>query len=168
MLSGLGRVHADMLHALSDHVNSLHSMTGQAGDPKAISGGLRLKRAIHQARAVTDITSDTALSLRAGVHYDTLMNWYAERTVPRPAELKKVADALGVRMADLMDVYEGRDPRPPSLEEAIGELVDEIRVFVHEARLSRIAQDESTSAILRALGAIAHPSRTENGSASRR
>jgi transcriptional regulator with XRE-family HTH domain len=141
----------------------------RAGEPKTISGGLRLKQAIHQARAVTDLTSDTALSLRAGVHYDTLMNWYSERTVPRPAELKKVADALGVRMADLMDVYEGRDPRPPSLEEAIGELVDELRVFVHEARLSRVQQDESTSAILRALGAIAHPARglagTPSGSA---
>jgi transcriptional regulator with XRE-family HTH domain len=148
-------------------------MNARAGEPKTISGGLRLKQAIHQARAVTDITSDTALSVRAGVHYDTLMNWYSERTVPRPAELKKVADALGVRMADLMDVYEGRDPRPPSLEEAIAELVDEMRVFVHEARLSRVQADESTSAILRALGAIAHPGRalagtpTDTGAAAR-
>jgi hypothetical protein len=62
-----------------------------------------------------------------------------------------------------MAVYEGRDPRPPSLEDAIAELVDEIRVFVHEARLSRVQQDESTSAILRALGAIAHPGRALAG-----
>jgi transcriptional regulator with XRE-family HTH domain len=138
-------------------------MTDRTAGPKTLSGGTRLKQAIHQARALTEITSDTSLALKAGVHYDTLMNWYAERTVPRPAELKKVADVLGVRMADLMDVYEGRDPRPPALEDAIAELVDELRVFVHEARLSRVQSDESTSAILRALGAIAHPGRALAG-----
>lgn len=118
-------------------------------------GGAALKEAIHIARARSDITSDSQLALKANVHYDTLMNWYAERTTPRPAELKKVADVLGIRYTDLMDAFEGRDPQPPSLEEAIVELVDELRVFVLESRLSRAAQEESTASILRALGALA-------------
>jgi transcriptional regulator with XRE-family HTH domain len=64
---------------------------------------------------------------RAQVSYDTLMNWYAGRTTPRPNELKKVADAIGVRLVDLMDAYEGREPEPPTLVDAIWALVDELR-----------------------------------------
>lgn len=103
------------------------------------------------------MTSDTRLALAAGVSYDTLMNWFSGRTVPRPAELKRVGDAIDLRLVDLMDAYDGRDPSPPSLEASIAELVAELRVFVHEARLSRALQEESTAAILRALGAAGRP-----------
>ncbi|HET7029133.1 MAG TPA: helix-turn-helix transcriptional regulator [Candidatus Limnocylindrales bacterium] len=135
------------------------------------AGGQALKTAIHIARERVEIPSDRQLALRAGVSYDTLMNWFAERTIPRPAELGKVAKLLDVRLVELMDVYEGRDPQPPSLEARIAELVDELRVFVHEARLQRAANEESTAAILRALGAMARggpgprgtPSGTEPG-----
>jgi transcriptional regulator with XRE-family HTH domain len=132
-------------------VNTLPPVTEQRG------GGGALKQAIHVAREQAEIPSDRQLAFKAGVSYDTLMNWFSERTVPRPAELKKVADVVGVRMVELMDVYEGRDPRTPGLEERLAELVDELRVFVHESRLSRAHQEESTAAILRALGALARP-----------
>ncbi len=123
-------------------------------EPQTPRGGEALKTAIHVARERAGITSDTQLARQAGVSYDTLMNWFGGRTLPRPTELKRVADAVGVRLVELMDAYEGRDPQPPSLEERMGELIDELRVFVHEARLQRAANEESTAAILRALGAL--------------
>lgn len=127
----------------------LHSMTEEVQE----TGGEAIKRAIHVARAKADITSDTQLALQAGVSYDTLMNWYGNRTTPRPAELKKVADTLGVRYIDLMDAWEGRDPQPPDLIAVIGQLVDEIRVAVVEMRMGRVQQEEQTAALLRAMGA---------------
>lgn len=113
------------------------------------SAGLRLKQALHvaRARARPPVTSDTQLSLRAQVHYDTLQNWYSGRTIPRPAELRKVADALGVKYGDLQDAYDGRDPEPPTLVMAIEALIAELR----EARQQ---QAESTEAIMRVLGAM--------------
>ena len=112
------------------------------------SGGQALKRSIHMARERKGIPSDMQLARAAGISYDTLMNWYSGRTVPRPAELKKVADATGTTLVALMDAYEGRDPEPPTLVEAIRELVAEMR-------LSRAQQDEATVAMLHALGAMA-------------
>jgi transcriptional regulator with XRE-family HTH domain len=90
-------------------------------------GGKALKQAIHVARARTDITSDAQLALRSGVHYDTFMNWFGDKTVPRPHEVKKVADVLGVRYGDLLAAYEGHDPQPPELHVVIRELVEQIR-----------------------------------------
>lgn len=121
-----------------------------------MTGGQALKRAIHVARARTDMTSDMELSRRAGVSYDTLMNWYGDKTTPRGHELKKVADALGIRYASLMDAWEGRPSEPPPLQEAIRELVVEMR-------LSRAQQDEATMAILRALGAVLPASPSPRG-----
>lgn len=112
-------------------------------------GGQALKVAIHVARAKTDMASDMALALRAGVHYDTLMNWYSERTTPRPHELSKVARALDVSLNDLMAAWEGRPIEPPPLQDAIRELVEELR-------LTRAQQHESTMALLQAIGALHH------------
>lgn len=95
-------------------------------------GGQALKRAIHVARERAGIPSDMQLARRSGVSYDTLMNWYAERTVPRPSELKKVAEQAGTSLVALMDAYEGRDPEPPTLVEALGELVAELRASRQE------------------------------------
>lgn len=132
-------------------------------------GGEALKRAIRVARARTDITSDTALALQAGVHYDTLMNWYGNRTTPRPFEVKKVAAVLGIPYGDLMAAYEGYDPEPPPLQDAVRELVGEMRALIAESRLARAQQDEATMALLRALGALAQrdpdPPETPGGSA---
>jgi transcriptional regulator with XRE-family HTH domain len=110
--------------------------------------GQRLKEAIHvaRARARPPVTSDRQLALRAGVHYDTLMNWYAGRTLPRGHGLRAVADVLGARYSDLQDAYDGRDPEPPTLVEAIQELIAELREGRREQR-------EATDAILRTLGA---------------
>ncbi|HET7029966.1 MAG TPA: helix-turn-helix transcriptional regulator [Candidatus Limnocylindrales bacterium] len=116
------------------------------------AGGQALKTAIHIARERVEIPSDRQLAFRAGVSYDTLMNWFAERTIPRPAELGKVAKVLDVRLVELMDVYEGRDPQPPGLEQRLGELIDELRIAVMEMRMGRVQQEEQTAALLRALG----------------
>lgn len=117
-------------------------------------GGAALKKAIHVARARAGITSDMQLSLKAGVHYDTFMNWYGERTVPRPAELKKVADVLGISYADLMAVYEGRDPEPQPLQDAVSDLTDAVRELVAEIREERERGQDAAEAILRAAAAL--------------
>ena len=115
------------------------------GEP--IIGGQALKAAIHVARARAGIPSDVQLTRVSGVSYDTLMNWYAERTVPRPHELKKVATALGASYADLMAVYEGRAAEPVPLDQAIRELAAEIRV-------TRQAQDSHVAALVGAVEAL--------------
>lgn len=119
--------------------------------------GPALKQAIHVARIQAGIATDIELARRAGVSYDTLMNWYSERTTPRPAEMAKVGKVVGLRLVDLMDTWEGRDPQPPALEEVLRELVAEIRVATYEERKSRIALEEATATILRALGVSARP-----------
>lgn len=95
-----------------------------------LNGGPALKRAIHVARARTDMTSDMELARRAHVSYDTLMNWYGDKTVPRPHEVKKVGDVLGVSYGDLIAAWEGKDPEPPVLVDKIDELITEIRELV--------------------------------------
>lgn len=105
-----------------------------------------LKRALRSARSKAGITSDVDLAVRSGVHLQTIQNWMYGKTTPRPSELSKVARVLDVRMADLMAIYEGRNPEPPPLQDAIRELVAELR-------LSRIQQHEATMALLQAIGA---------------
>lgn len=112
-----------------------------------IVGGAAIKQAIHVARAKAGITSDVQLAARSGVSYDTFMNWYGDKTTPRPAEVKRVADTLGISYGDLIAAYEGRDPEPQPLQDAIRDLIVEMR-------LSRAQQDEATLALLRALGAV--------------
>jgi transcriptional regulator with XRE-family HTH domain len=129
----------------------------------ADGGGAALKRAIHVARARTEYTSDMQLAKAANVSYDTLMNWYADKTTPRAFEVRKVAATLGVPFTDLYAAYEGRDPEPPPIQDAIRELVDELRVMVSESRLARAQQDEATMALLRAVGALARGSRGPSG-----
>lgn len=109
--------------------------------------GERLKRAIHVGRARNNILYDTDLSIRSGVSYDTLMNWFGGKTVPRGAELRRVGQAIGITYAELMAAYEGHDPEPPPLQDAIKELVVEMR-------LSRAQQDEATLALLQAVAAL--------------
>jgi hypothetical protein len=111
-------------------------------------GGQALKQAIHVARARASITSDMQLALRAGVHYDTFMNWYSDRTTPRAHELSKVARVLDVPLADLLAAWEGRDVEPPALHESIRELVAELRA-------SRASQDATTAALMHALAELA-------------
>lgn len=110
-------------------------------------GGQALKVAIHIARAKTDMTSDSQLARRAGVHYDTLMNWFSERTVPRPFELSKIAKVLDVSLNDLLSAWEGRPVEPPPLQDAIRELVEEMR-------LQRAQEHEATMALLQAIGSL--------------
>lgn len=110
-------------------------------------GGKALQRAIHVARARAGYTSDTQLALSAGVSYDTLMNWYGNRTTPRPHEVKKVAVTLGVPYDDLMAAYEGREREPQPLQDAIRDLIGEMR-------LQRVEQARATETLQKALEAL--------------
>lgn len=116
----------------------------------ALKGGAALKQAIHIARARTDITSDMELARRSQVSYDTFMNWFGDKTTPRPHEVKKVADVLGVSYGDLIAAWEGEDPEPKPLADAIRDLIVELR-------LDRLERRESIDALVRALTARADP-----------
>jgi len=50
-----------------------------------LSGGAALKQAIHIARERAELTSDIQVAIKAGISYDTLMNWFGNKTTPRPA-----------------------------------------------------------------------------------
>lgn len=115
-----------------------------------------LKAVIRARRSIVGITSDSDLATRAGVHLETLQNWMYGKTTPRPHQLSKVAQVLDIPMADLAAVYEGRDILPPPLQDAIRELVEELR-------LSRAQQHEATMALLAALGAATGQDRDRRG-----
>jgi transcriptional regulator with XRE-family HTH domain len=117
----------------------------------AESGGARLKQAVHVARAKAGITSDTQLALRANVSYDTLMNWYGGKTVPRGHELEKVAKATGTSLWVLQAAYEGRAPEPPPLQDAIRELVGGLSALVDELQQDRTARAEAIEVRLRTV-----------------
>ena len=120
------------------------------------TGGARLKQAIHIARERAELTSDIQVAVKAGISYDTLMNWFGNKTTPRPAELRKVAEALDIRYGVLMDAYEGRETEPPPLHVVIRELIAEMR-------LGRAQQHEATMAMLQALGLVGRADRVRSG-----
>lgn len=135
---------------------------------KASEAGGRLKRAIHVARAKAGITSDMQLSMRAGVSYDTFMNWYGGKTRPRGAELQRVATTLGVPYASLEAAYEGRDPEPQPLQDAVRDLTGAVRQLVAEIRDDRERGKDAAEAILRAAEALGQRPTHEGGGASTR
>lgn len=108
-------------------------------DPR-YEAGQRLKRAIHVARASKGMTSDMQLSVGSGVSYDTLYNWYSGRTTPRGAELRKMALFLGVPFSKLQAVYDGVEPEPLPLQDAVRDLVRSLDDLVAELRLTRAEQ----------------------------
>jgi transcriptional regulator with XRE-family HTH domain len=108
-----------------------------AAEPVAVARGRALKQAIHVARARAGILYDTDLAVRAGVSYDTLMNWYGGRTRPRGKEMQRVASTLGVPYASLEAAYEGRDPEPQPLQDAVRDLTGAVRELVTEMREDR-------------------------------
>lgn len=112
--------------------------------------GQRLRHAIHEARAAAGIDSDNQLALRANVHYDTLMNWYRGATVPRPSSVRQIADVLGVSYGDLLAAYDGREPAAVPLEQAVADLIVEIRVAVVGERQARTAMMRMIAASLAA------------------
>lgn len=130
------------------------------GDPGR-EAGQRLKRAIHVARAQSRFTSDMQLALAAHIHYDTLMSWYSGRTVPRPASVKQIADAMGASYPDLMAAYEGVDAPAVPLEQAVADLIAEIRVALVEERQARSSLMRTIAAALAA--AVSVPSTLSNG-----
>ena len=128
--------------------------------------GQALKKAVHVARARAGITSDLALSIAAPVDYETLMNWWSGKTRPRGAELQKVAFALKVPYADLEAAYEGRDPEPAPLTDAVAALVSAVAELVHEMREDRERGQDAASAMVRAAQALASTRRPGGSRAS--
>lgn len=161
----------------------LSSVPTTSGGGAKYEAGQRLKRAIHVARARKGITSDAALSADSGIAYDTLYNWYSGRTTPRGHELRKLSLFLGVAFSELQAVYDGVDPEPPPLQDAVRDLVDTLRDLVLELRYTRAnttTLNELAEALLRrqvtreeearvgqALDELAirspHPRRTRDG-----
>lgn len=110
-----------------------------------------LKRALRAARAKVGIESDGDLAVRAGVHLQTIQNWMYGKTMPRPSEMNKVARVLGLRLDELMAVYEGREPEPKPLQDSIRELVGSIDSLVEEMRRGRAVQAGVLEGIERGL-----------------
>lgn len=129
--------------------------TSGASEPSAESGD-RLKRAIRVSREMVGITSDSELSRQAGVHYDTLMNWYGGRTTPRPFEVRKIAGVLGVAYGDLLAAYDGREPAAVPLEQAVADLIVEIRAAVVDERRARAEMMRMITAAI--AGSLSPPS----------
>jgi transcriptional regulator with XRE-family HTH domain len=99
--------------------------------------GQALRQAIHEARARAGIDTDTELALRSRVSYDTLMNWYSGATTPRPAIVRKLAATLDVPYGDLLAAYDGTEPEPVPLHEAVQSLILEIRAAMIDERRAR-------------------------------
>jgi transcriptional regulator with XRE-family HTH domain len=126
-----------------------HSVTPKAKSDARLAGE-RMKVAIHVERERVGITSDSELAVRSGVHYDTFMNWFSGKTTPRPFEVRKVADVLQVPYGDLLAAYEGRQPAAVPLEQAVAELIVEIRAAVVDERRARAEMMRAIAATLSA------------------
>ena len=127
----------------------------------------RLKRAIHVARASAGITSDIQLALRAHVSYDTLMNWFSGKTVPRGRELERVARAAGTSLWTLQAAYDGHAPEPQPLQDAVRELTVELRLLVREIQEDRERGADAASAFLKAAETL-RPTISEDGASTAR
>jgi transcriptional regulator with XRE-family HTH domain len=121
-----------------------------------------LKRAMRAARNQAGYESDSSLALDAGVHLQTLQNWMYGKTTPRPSELSKVARVLDRPMDYFMAIYEGREPEPKLLEDAVGELTAVVRELVAEIREERARGQDAAAAMLRAAAVLgSHPKNGE-------
>jgi transcriptional regulator with XRE-family HTH domain len=65
--------------------------------------GKQFRRRVDRAMAAADIPSLSELARRSGVQRDTLYAWFRGERAPKSDTLKKVADALGVRIGELWD-----------------------------------------------------------------
>ena len=82
------------------------------------------------------------------------MNWFGDKTVPRGAELQKVARALGIGYSNLEAAYEGRDPEPQPLQDAIRDLVEAISALVGRLDVLTAGQATVAGEMMRALGVL--------------
>jgi hypothetical protein len=107
------------------------------------SGGPALKRRIHVARAEAGIPSDRELARRAEVRYQTLMDWYADRTRPTTGPLSRIATELTLPVADLWAAWEGDEasaskPDDRALVDAIE--AQTVAITAQASALSELAQ----------------------------
>ena len=149
---------------MPDRRRSRRELTPPPHDPRR-EAGERLKRAIHVARARKGLTSDTSLSVQSGVAYDTLYNWYSGRTRPRGKELRQIAGYLGVAYSELEAIYEGREPEPLPLQDAVRDLVRSLDDLVSELRLTRAEQLVSQEMMRDALQEVERRGLSREGSA---
>jgi transcriptional regulator with XRE-family HTH domain len=90
--------------------------------------GAELERRIRIAMAAAHVRSIRALARDAHILPATLYAWFAGRNPPKAETLRKVADALDVRIGELWD-YEATNMPPPLVSP---EALDEIRAAVAE------------------------------------
>lgn len=117
--------------------------------------GQALKQAVHVARVRAGIKSDLQLSIVASMDYETLLSWWSGRARPKGATLQKVAFALNVPYADLEAAYEGRDPEPQPLQDAVRDLTVAVRTLVREMQEERERGEDAATAMVQAARALA-------------
>jgi transcriptional regulator with XRE-family HTH domain len=103
--------------------------------------GSQLERRIRAAMGAADIRSLSELARRSRVQRDTLYMWFRGDHPPKPETLAKVANALGVGLADLWDYA------PPTEDVTLTSLAAELREW-------RTQQDARQVAMLETLGTI--------------
>lgn len=127
--------------------------------------GQRLEREIRKAMGAADIRGMAALARRAGVQRDTLYAWFRGDQEPRPDTLSRVAEVLGLKLADLWHYAEDeRDPLIVALErqtEAITMLAERLDRMTSPEWLA-----ECVAASLAAVEQRLATERGESGSAS--
>lgn len=103
------------------------------------------REALRVAMARADIRSMVKLSECSGVSRNTLYSWGV--TAPKYGELSKVAGALDVPMAYLVDALEGRlwpDPQTREVHVSDGGVAEETVERVVRLTLERIAAEGHT------------------------
>lgn len=99
--------------------------------------GRQLRRRIDRAMAAADIRSLSELARQSGIQRDTLYAWFRGERPPKPDTLKKVADALDVRVGDLWDYEPVGGSTPSGISP---ETLAEIRAVVAEGVARGVAQ----------------------------
>ncbi len=74
---------------------------------------LRLGSALRSLRLAHNMTQDQ-LAHASGVHVTSLRDYEQGRTAPSWQTLTRIADALGVTMADIGHAYDRASPRRPT------------------------------------------------------
>lgn len=126
-------------------VRARNTDTEEATAPDVPIGGPALKRQIHVARAEAGIPSDRELARRAGVRYQTLMDWYADRTRPTTGPLSRIATELALPVGDLWAAWEGDEAQPPKPDE--GALVEALHAQTRALSAQTSALEELAQAI---------------------
>jgi transcriptional regulator with XRE-family HTH domain len=69
--------------------------------------GAALRAYLQAHLPVEDASSISSLARKAGLQPTTMTSWWTKGYVPDNASLQRLADALGVELADLVGAYQG-------------------------------------------------------------